>query len=233
MNIFICEDNVSILDDLRVLLTNEYGSGHSLFFCADAKQLRETAQLHQIDLLISDIELPDGNGLDLATELWNENKSLKVIFITAFPIKYYEEMFDGVKPYASILKPIKEHKLIKNINEVIYGKPESSVLRIKYSGIDIDIPQEKICYIESHRRIVEITTESGKFETYFKMNDIQMMLDDSFIRCHVSYIINPEFADGIEPNSFCMRDGRVIAISRKHNKEARRKYFEYKGNFYE
>lgn len=66
------------------------------------------------DLLFLDIELPDGNGLDLLGKVKASSANTYVVVFTAFYPKYKEEAFEKDEP-DYLLKPINEFELNKVI----------------------------------------------------------------------------------------------------------------------
>ena len=78
---------------------------------AEAKNLLEARQYlqnHDIDLLFLDIDLPDGNGFELLTELL---PAPKVIFTTAFEQYALDAFENNAVDY--LLKPFTQERLVK------------------------------------------------------------------------------------------------------------------------
>lgn len=63
--LLVVEDHTATRETLQRLLG---ARGYDVSIAADAQQARELASSHRFDLLVSDLGLPDGNGLDLAAE---------------------------------------------------------------------------------------------------------------------------------------------------------------------
>src|SRR5690606_21708811 len=57
--------------------------GHAVTTAADLRQARECLAHHRFDILISDMQLPDGLGLSLLREVAEQQRSEKCIVISA------------------------------------------------------------------------------------------------------------------------------------------------------
>ena len=79
LKILICEDDVLIRLDILEVLRD---AGHSVFEAASAGSALELLKTETVDLLISDVGLPDRSGEELAQDARGLNKNLPVIFAT-------------------------------------------------------------------------------------------------------------------------------------------------------
>ncbi|HUJ70398.1 MAG TPA: sigma-54 dependent transcriptional regulator [Syntrophorhabdales bacterium] len=80
-SILVIDDEKVILESLTMFLTEK---GYSVENAATAAEGREKAERLNPNVVILDIRLPDGNGLDLLKELRGRNREMPVIMITAF-----------------------------------------------------------------------------------------------------------------------------------------------------
>lgn len=69
------------------------------------------------DIIISDIEMEDGNGFQLAEELTYILPGIKIIFLTAYDKFEYAQKAIQYKAYAFILKPVNRQKLIQTVRD--------------------------------------------------------------------------------------------------------------------
>lgn len=96
---------------------------------------------------------------------------------------------------------------------------KTNILRIAYSDI---------LYVMSDKRKVIIYQPNGKVDSiYCKLDDIEKSLDERFIRCHQSYLINVQYIKGIEIDGFLTVDDIFIPISQKKYWSSKRKYIQY------
>ena len=80
-SILVIDDEKVILESLTMFLTEK---GYSVENAATAAEGREKAERLNPNVVILDMRLPDGNGLDLLKELRGRNREMPVIMITAF-----------------------------------------------------------------------------------------------------------------------------------------------------
>ena len=80
----------------------------------------------QVDLLLTDVVLPDRSGCDLALELVNVRATVKAIFISGYPENSITRQ--GLQnPWWSYLpKPFSAASLLQKIKEVVNQTPVSS-----------------------------------------------------------------------------------------------------------
>ncbi len=73
---------------------------------------------NHIDIVISDIQMPKMNGIEMAKEIRKINDTTSIIFTTAFgDSEYLKEAIEiGVDAY--ILKPIDKDKILKKLNKI-------------------------------------------------------------------------------------------------------------------
>lgn len=96
---------------------------------------------------------------------------------------------------------------------------KKNTLRIAYSDI---------LYVMSDKRKVIICQPNGKTDSlYCKLNEMEQQLDDRFIRCHQSYLINVQYIRGIDVDGFLMVDDIFIPISQKKYWASKRRYIQY------
>jgi len=87
---------VLIVDDeenIRTLIKEELEeAGYEVTTASNAKDALETLENDQdIDIICTDIEMPDVNGLELASEIRKRYPNKKIIFLTAYS-HYKSEM---------------------------------------------------------------------------------------------------------------------------------------------
>ena len=125
LNILIIEDE----ENLGITLS-EYlkGLGHGCFWAKDAKTARELFSLQRPGVILMDIGLPDGNGLDLAREFRKIRKDFVLLFLSALndPETKVEGLEIGADDY--ITKPFALKELILRLNRILSSQSEISKL---------------------------------------------------------------------------------------------------------
>ena len=109
-------------DDPRILKSLEYlleSADHSVLVFGSAAALLESGRLARIDCLISDIDMPAMDGVDLLRVVHEDQPALPVILITGHP-----EMLDrlpavGAVPHRVFKKPFDGQELLTAVSDAI------------------------------------------------------------------------------------------------------------------
>src|SRR6478672_4169449 len=80
--------------EIRKLLARYIeGQGFSVLLAASCHELHERLATHQVDLVVLDVMLPDGSGLDVCRDLRAQRSNVPIILLTALKEKVYR--FEG------------------------------------------------------------------------------------------------------------------------------------------
>ena len=120
MKILIFEDNVLMQQSLCELLQEESGFTVAGTY-ENAANIDTLYQIHQPDLLLMDIDMPEVNGLQGLEKLKSRFPEAKVLIFTVFEEndKVLNAICLGANGY--ILKSSSAQKIIESINDVING----------------------------------------------------------------------------------------------------------------
>lgn len=135
MNVLLVEDIESIIKGLTYSLEK---SNYKLVIKTTIKDTKEYLLSNtNIDLIILDITLPDGNGFDLFV---NTIKNLKIptIFLTAKDEE--DDIVKGLDIGAEdyITKPFSTREVIARINRILLRYKKKSIIKIKDVSYDMD-----------------------------------------------------------------------------------------------
>ena len=135
MNILLIEDNISIIKGLIYSLKK---NNLNLIYKTNIKEAKEyLINNNNLNLIILDITLPDGNGFDFYQ---NTIKALKIptIFLTAKDEE--DDIVKGLEIGAEdyITKPFSTKELLARINKVLLRFKEISLIKVKNIVFDMD-----------------------------------------------------------------------------------------------
>lgn len=114
---------ILVVDDdpeIRKLLARYVESqGFRVVLAANCRELRERLATHQIDLIVLDLMLPDGSGLDMCRDLRAERSEVPIILLTA--LKEDVDRIIGLEIGADdyLGKPFNPRELIARIRAVL------------------------------------------------------------------------------------------------------------------
>ena len=122
MNIAICDDEAYYVNDIfkRLMTYKETNDDVSLYVDSfyDSRELMNSIMKKDYDLVYLDIELNDGNGINIAQMIHNIQPECMIIFITSH-MNYFNQSF-LVNAFQYMKKPVKEQFFISPLlNPVI------------------------------------------------------------------------------------------------------------------
>lgn len=133
INVLVVEDQQMVREAISALVgldpfINVVGQAQ------DGKAALTFLQEHDVDIVLSDIEMPNITGIELAESLQKNNASLKTMIMTTFSKAGYIKRAMNAGVYAFILKEAPSEQLINAIKSVQQGKkvidPELALLAL-------------------------------------------------------------------------------------------------------
>lgn len=168
-NVLLVEDNPKDLEFLEHVLSQHLESGELSFERAHNGQVAlEQAQKMDPPLVVSDIQMPGLNGIELAKAIWKQNPQARIVFWSQFK----DEMY--VRALLQIVPP-----------ETVYGYILKSNSKERIAGAISTVLFEEQCWIDPEVRKVQGRT--GHSQTalsdieYEALVDISLGLTDNFI----------------------------------------------------
>ena len=134
MNVLIADDDRFVVSALEQKI--DWNSlGIENIYCAyNIRQARGFFTEHPIDILISDIEMPQGSGLELLAWISSEGYKVQTIFLTNFADFHYAQKAIELQSFEYYLKPIEFDKLEliikKAIEKVKAGQQNEDALKV-------------------------------------------------------------------------------------------------------
>lgn len=118
MNILLVEDDVTLAMGIEYSLKNEGFNVNTVGKIKDAKE--NISNLH-IDIILLDVNLPDGNGYELCKEI-RVDSEVPIIFLTACDEEVNIVMGLDLGADDYITKPVRVRELVARINAVARRK---------------------------------------------------------------------------------------------------------------
>ncbi len=124
--ILIVEDHLPILEVIETAL--EY-LGYQTLIASNGLEALEVYHRHRdkIDLVLSDVRMPEIDGLILAQILHEQNPAVKVVLLTAYPLDVDQEakelLSEGIV-VGWLEKPVGIEQLARTVNRVLKQKVE-------------------------------------------------------------------------------------------------------------
>lgn len=233
MNILICspiQAEASFLyEHLQAFFSNR-GMGPIIFSFSDISLMMEYLSVSPDvpDVLFISFPIINMQTLDMVQRMTEEMSDTNIILIGDAPADVERLFSMGIFYffYPSITPErfhFLERRMAKSwfadIEKYFILESKKNTLRIAYSDI---------LYVMSDKRKAIIYQPNGKTDSlYCKLDEMEQQLDDRFIRCHQSYLINVQYIRGIDVDGFLMIDDIFIPISQKKYWASKRRYIQY------
>lgn len=229
-SIAICDDNPIDSSYVSKLVVNwSLASKHMVsirtFPSAEAF-LFEYAGNQQYDILLLDIEMSGMNGVALAKEVRRGNNAVQIVFITGFP-DFIAEGYD-VSALHYLIKPVHANKLSSVLDRAAINLAKNAacvIFTVKGEAVRTQI--RDIASVEAHAHACTVATAKEEFEVNSSLSDIEKLLDDSFIRCHRSYIIGIRYIKSILKTEITLDNGAKVPLSRSNYNKVNQAFIRY------
>lgn len=144
----------------------------------------------------------------------------------------------AVKAADYLTTPLDPEDLIYTLARLMRARMEAKeqFLPIKLNGVWSRLNMGHITYLESAGHSLLFHMDDGKeFRMIASFRDYQPLLDLNrhFFRCHKSYVVNLKYVEQLEQNSFLLKNGESVNISRPYRQMTRSFYACYVTGRYE
>jgi DNA-binding response OmpR family regulator len=195
LNILLVEDDPVLGRGLSVNLELE---GYRVLWVKDLKSAIKTNSQEKLDLVILDLGLPDGSGLNFLSEVRNTGSRLPILILTAQTDEdsVVEGLQNGANDY--VRKPFGNKELLARIKNTL-KEPQSREAQIRFGDVLILFEKRQVVYketeIELNRREFDILSYFIQHaETVVTREALLQILDkdgeifDRTIDSHVSHL---------------------------------------------
>jgi len=121
--ISVIDDDVSVRTATDNLLTS---LGYAVLTFASAEEFLQSDTLDETSCVISDINMPVINGVELLGLLRAQGKRMPFIFITAFPDERMSRQALGAGAICLLNKPFEEDSLVQSLEQALQARDDGS-----------------------------------------------------------------------------------------------------------
>ncbi len=231
IHIAICDDNEIFLENIKKSIANILDNKVSISTHTNAFSLLTYVMdemKEQVDVILIDTRLKNQNGIQVAETLLAEIPNIKIIFMSNY-IEMVKDIF-RVNPVYFLTKPIEMLYLKDALYKVIrlVDEEKLDVIKIKHkNGHFKNIMTKDIYYIESDKRKLVFHLQDTEATCYMKLNDVEDVVKNNFIRVHQSYLVNLDKIKEYDKNGIILFNGVLVPISRSKYKEVNEAIKEY------
>lgn len=218
----VCDDDSIMVDCISDKL-RENCSDCEINKYADGESLLADSYRQLFDAIFLDIDMPGMNGMELAEKIREDNKYVKIIFVTN-----KEEFVYAAYKY-SVFRFVRKSFLEQELSEVVVDlcdtlKSEKEYISIGTASGMMEIKICDIMYIESQAHKSIINTVNGVFEVGKKISEYERLLENKgFIRTHKGYLVNFIYIYSVGHTDVNLTDEIKVPLSRNKIKETKTK----------
>ena len=180
----------------------------------------------RMDIIFLDIIMPLLSGMETAREIRNRDTAVRLVFLTSSP-EFALESYD-VKAQFYLLKPISFQKISQVLDEcVVYFETDLKNVVVKTACGYRKLYHKDIEYIEAqNKRLMIFLRDKSALEVALPLHILfDMLADNSFYKCHRSYIINMNAVDRFNSAEIITNSGNTVPIARGLSKAFKEEYF--------
>ncbi|WP_456422862.1 LytR/AlgR family response regulator transcription factor [Lutibacter sp.] len=205
----LLEDFVSKVPVLKLIAT-----------CSNAIEASAILQTNKVDLIFSDIEMPDFSGIEFIKSL-----DVKPLFIFTTAYSHYAVEGFNLNAVDYLVKPIPFHRFLKAVNraqelfllkneepkQVLQTQDSPNFIFVKSDYENIKLNFEDIKYFEGLKDYIKIFSTSHKpILTLSNFKKIEEKLPkNTFIRVHRSYIVSLKYIHSVQRNRILINGVRI------------------------
>lgn len=116
----IVDDHQLILDGLEILL-NTIENYQIVFTKTSAREALEFMQETQVDIVITDVAMPDINGVEFIKKMKEKHPKIKVLVLST----YKTDLIDDEDVDGYLLKESSSQTILKKVKEILASRPRS------------------------------------------------------------------------------------------------------------
>ncbi len=236
MKVIIIDDEDRARKSIRDLIQISNSDAEVVAEANSVKTGIEAIQAGKPDLVLLDINMPDGTGFDLLKQL--ESIYFKIIFITAYEeyaVKAFE--FSAIDYLLKPLDPLKFTEAINKARQAVEQENISLKLNALFANLDnVSSGNKKLIlktaeniYIINTHDIVRCESDGGYTQFFLldgkkvlvsrNLKDYEDMLNGfGFFRIHQSHLINLKYIDHysrLEGGAVVMKDNSSLPVARR------------------
>lgn len=145
MNLLIVDDEYYNVESVRIKIEQERPVFDEIFCAYNLKQAMNIFHRHEISVMICDVEMPGGSGLELLSLIRQKQLGTICIFLTAYAKFEYISQAMRLTTIDYLLKPVEDAQLLASVDKAViqFQKQQKAlsdnlqVSRLKENELDI------------------------------------------------------------------------------------------------
>lgn len=229
LRIAICDDMPLFLQKAEQCIEKwpHKPAGLAVNVFTDADALINAHSRTPFDIIFLDVVMPLLSGIEAAREIRQQDRSVKIVFLTSSP-EFAVESY-SVKASHYLLKPLdaeKLYQLLSELTEEIQQNAKRILIKDRHTIHRIIL--QDIEFIEADNKCIHFFLADGTTLTSAEplyQYEGKLLLCDGFFKCSRSYIVNLYRINSFTTKEIRMQSGYRVPISRSFQKEFETAYF--------
>ena len=230
LNIAVCDDDNNWINNIESHLLRYRKTYKELewnVFYSGEELLKYYSMYGNVfDMLITDIEMNEINGVETANKIRELDKNVTIIFLTNHE-KYMRDCFKCT-PSGFLNKPVSYEELKDLLDREIVDSQNSSRFSFKYNRKEYTIPFDNIIYVNNDMRKVVLHTVDGTYEFMGKLKDYKNVFEaHGFAMTHNSFCVNLSAITKRSTVEIILNNGETVPVSDSRRVEFENIYLNY------
>ena len=210
LRVLIVDDEAPARRRLRELL-DDCAAALPLAVVGEAQNGREAVELLQsvpVDLVLTDIHMPDMDGLELARHVLKIPNKPVVVFTTAFH-EHALQAFD-VNAIDYLVKPVRVQRLLAALQKVPKLRPITTeklaelpatsrrFLSVTERSRVVLVPIDEVVFLKAELKYITIRTAQREYLLEESLTRLEQEFGQRFVRVHRNCLVARDFIRGFE-----------------------------------
>ena len=227
----IVEDEELIRQGLTSLVDYEQFGMTVINQAENGREAWEKFQDQPADILLTDINMPQMNGLDLAHLVKEQSPSCHIIFLTGYDD--FEFARKAIKLGADdyLLKPLQKDKLFRCLTDILKLIPNTQkYLTFSNGNIEIQLLYSNILYLRaSNHNTLVMTADGTEYRPYIYYKKLAETLsgDERFLQVSRGILCNMDHITGFSKNSCFMTGDVSVPITIRNARQLEQAWRNY------
>lgn len=229
LQIILCDDEKDSLKELEQLLSRTIPDvEYELHPYLDPESMLDdlAKEFYHPDLLIQDIVFEQKNGIEAGGAAIRLAPQCQIIFISSYD-DYVSDVY-AVRHCFFVRKSALQEYFPRAVETALRNLASRQTIHFKLQGESRTLNADRILYLERILHRTRIVTLDGESLCYAKPDELLQQADKMpFLRCHQSYWVNLFQADSLYGDSFVLKNGTSVPVSRSRKQPVRDSWYAF------
>jgi two-component system, response regulator YesN len=185
LNILIVDDEVSAIEAVQKGIDWDKLGITTIYTAMSMKEAIEQLNKHSIGIMLCDIEMPMGTGLELLRWVKENKSKVEFVFMTCHADFSYAQQAMQLGSLDYLLKPLNYEKVEEAISKAIYKIRSETVLK-KHSGAWLENKEIILKQFWKDFFVGDISPDKDSLIRYIQSKDIDIDIEKGYIPILVS-----------------------------------------------